>query len=257
MVKLPEIIDIREYRKQSRRSGRARWILLLVFMLVCMITGYMFALSDFFSITHITVEGNEHTDEKRLIELSGFSVGNSIFSVSLSYSEQWLQIEPRVLSADVKRDWPNGIEINVVERKPVAMLKSGLAFIEVDATGRVLDRYQLAGSMACPLVTGIDLSESGITPGSYIMSDGMSQALDILEDASEVLDKIGEINVSDVQDIRLYTSSGIEVRLGDSSNFKEKYLLYSKIIEDHERNSNKVIDYIDVSVATKWAINYK
>ena len=68
---------------------------------------------------------------------------------------------------------------------------------------------------------------------------------------------IGEINVADTQYIKIYTVDGTEIRIGDSDNFDEKYLLYSTILLENERKEEKAIKYIDVSIISKPAFAYE
>ena len=68
---------------------------------------------------------------------------------------------------------------------------------------------------------------------------------------------IGEINVTEIQYIKIYTADGTEIRIGDSQNFGEKYLLYSTILQENERKAEKAIDYIDVSIVNKPTFAYE
>ena len=256
MDKSREITDIGEYRIKRQRAGSARWILVLVFLIACMFAGYFFARSAFFTVQRIDVVGNATVPAERIRELSGFRVGENIFSVTVSDSEQWLLIEPGVLQARVQRKLPHRVVITVQERQPVAVMLVGSSLIEIDGTGRVLSRYSVVGNVSLPLVTGVDLSDQGTVPGSILDAEGVAAALEVLVSLPEDAHGIGEINVADVQSIRLYTVDGVQVRLGDSSDFQEKYLIYSNILADHQANGSRLIDYIDVSIPEDPAIKY-
>ena len=65
---------------------------------------------------------------------------------------------------------------------------------------------------------------------------------------------IGEINVADTQYIKIYTVDGTEIRIGDSDNFDEKYLLYNYDFIREERKEEKAIKYIDVSIISKTSL---
>lgn len=246
-----EITDIREYRARRRRAGSTRWILLLVLLVACLFAGYFFARSDFFAVAHIEVSGNDHIASERLIELSGFQIGGSLFAVTPRYAEEWLRVEPRVKSAEVRRVWPDTVLIEVEERQPVALLNAGLVMIEIDAEGRILARYYVISEMDLPLISGVDLSETPTSAGSWIEGEGIDAALEILRSLPADAADIGEIDVANTQYIKLYTMNGTEIRLGDSTDFAAKYLAYSTILDDAQRNSDRLIHYIDVSIYTK------
>ncbi|MBQ6536090.1 MAG: FtsQ-type POTRA domain-containing protein [Firmicutes bacterium] len=251
-----EVTDIREYRLKRQRAGSARWILVLVFLIACMFAGYFFARSDFFAVKQIDVIGNEHVDADRLRDLSGFKVGENMFSVTVSDAEQWLLIEPGVQECEVTRKPPHRVIITVKEREPLAVMVVGSSLIEIDAAGRVLDRYPTANYGSLPLISGVDLTGQGVVPGGVIDAKGVDSALEILEALPPDAADVGEINVSDPQSICLYTVSGVQIKLGDSSGFEEKYLVYSNILADHKANGGKMIEYIDVSIPEDPAIKY-
>ena len=67
---------------------------------------------------------------------------------------------------------------------------------------------------------------------------------------------MGEINVSDPENIKIYTLSGLEVRIGDDSDLEEKYNLYNSIIQENLTGSRE-IRYIDVSILDKPAMAFE
>ena len=256
MAKSRGITDIGEYRLRRQRAGSARWILVLVFLVACMFAGYFFARSGFFAVQRIDVVGNQNVDADRLRELSGFKVGENIFTVSTTDAEQWLTIEPGVAECRVQRRLPHRVVITVKERDPAAVILVGSSLAELDVTGRVLDRYSTTDYGSLPLISGLDLSEQGLVPGSIIDAKGIEDALTILDSLPANAGNIGEINVADPQSICLYTVTGVRIKLGDSSNFQEKYLVYSNILTDYEANGGRLIEYIDVSIPEDPAIKY-
>lgn len=251
-----EITDINEYRLRRRRAGSARWVLILVFLVVCLAAGYFFARSSFFAVQEIQVLGVTQADTERIVDLSGFRVGENIFSVTKSNAASFVRAEPAVKSASVKRRLPHTVIITVEERLPVAVLSVGKALVEIDDQGRVLRRYNLVDQAELPLISGARPEPGGAMPGGYVVGQGVAEALTILRALPAEAEDIGEINVSNPQYIKLYTVSGAEIRLGDSSGFAEKYLVYSSILMDNAQNSGRVIAYIDVSTSTP-AINYR
>ena len=97
----------------------------------------------------------------------------------------------------------------------------------------------------------------GLIPGCYLKGESMEKALEILASLTEDAEDIGEINVRDPEDIKLYTLSGMEIRLGDSKDFGQKYQLYTAIIKENQEGAGKAIKYIDVSILEKPAFAFK
>jgi len=251
------VTDINEYRLRRRRAGSIRWVMILVFLLSCSVAGYFFAVSDFFAVRHILVYGNIEVDAGRIVELSGIEPGRNIFSVDLSDTAQWLWIEPRVKSAEIRRKLPGTVQITIEERQPVAMMNVGRALVTVDGDGRVLDRYLVVTELSLPLISGVETPRDGMMPGGFIDGAGMDVALHILATLPQGAEGIGEINAANAQDIRLYTVSGIEIRLGDAVDFAKKYLVYSNIIKDNAAENGAPLRYIDVRIPDVPAVSYQ
>ncbi|MEG1501348.1 MAG: cell division protein FtsQ/DivIB, partial [Clostridiales bacterium] len=73
----------------------------------------------------------------------------------------------------------------------------------------------------------------------------------------EALDIISEINVKDPQKIIIYTTDQIEVRIGDSTDFKNKFIIMNRILEQLSLNSKKdSVQYVDISLPDKPVIFY-
>ncbi|MDO4580979.1 MAG: FtsQ-type POTRA domain-containing protein [Bacillota bacterium] len=242
------------YRSKRFAVANTRWIMIVVFFVVCVFAGYFFSLSGFFAITDIEVYGNDSVDEQRILELSGVTEGMNIFAVNDAAVAAWLSIEPRIAEAKVSRRLPSTLTITVVEREARAMLSVGAAFIEIDERGYILDRYTALSQQSVPLLSGVsDISEA-LIPGCVVEGEGMAEALEIIAALPEHAEDIGEINVADPQFIKLYTVTGVEIRLGDSSDFAEKYLLYSSILADIQQSGRQDLQYIDVSIIAKPVI---
>ena len=243
------ITDINSYRKRRRRAGSFHWLLIFVFLLGCSFAGYLFAISNFFSVAAVNIHNNSQVDDSRLIELSGIKRGDSVFAVNLKQVEQWMHIEPRIKSAVAKRGLPDEINITVEERLPVAAVHLGRSVVEIDIEGRVLTRYTVVTELNLPLLSGVEYPEGGMMPGGFLEGENLRVALQIISALPDDAQDIGEIDVQNPQNIRLYTVPGIEIRLGDSSDFPEKYVVYSNIILDNVTQGGKPIRYIDVSTS--------
>ena len=257
MATKQSVTDINIYRNQRRRRKNVRWVLIPVFLVACLLAGYFFAVSGFFAVNNIVIEGNTRVEDEEIINIAQIEKGMNIFAVNSNALEQFIPILPRVKSAVLKRKLPCTVIITIEEREPVALINVGKATLEIDAEGRILDRYLTIKDSSLPLVTGIDTTDQGLIPGCFITGEQIETALEILSSLPENADDIGEINVADTQFIKIYTISGTEIRIGDSRDFDEKYLLYTTIIEENQRKEEAAIKYIDVSIISRPAIAYE
>jgi len=250
--------DMRQYKRKRRKAGNMRWILIGVFMLVCLLAGYFFSRSPFFFIENIKVEGNASIDGQRVIEVSGLEKGQSIFSSNLKKAEEWLPIDPGIKSATVKRKYPNTVIIQVAPRIPLVTLSTGGGFIEVAGDGIVVFRSRTLSGLDLPLLSGVSGFAAGIVPGSRIENEKLEIGLQVVSQfPSGAAEIINEVNVDDTEEIKIYTDNKIEIRIGSPTDFQEKYEILTKIIEDQtQKGKINNIQYIDVGLTSKPVIYY-
>ena len=247
-----QIADIQQYRQKKRRSGNFRWVLLILFFFACACAGYFFALSSFFAITNIEINGNTNVCRERLQGLSGLELGHNILLFNTTDTERFLRIHPYVVEANVRRILPGTVIIEVTEREAVARLVSGQAHLKIDADGFVLERrvaLEPEWVLGFPLVTGVGHFPAGILPGSYIESENIAVALQVLNSLPpSALQDITEIDVSDPQKIRLHMPGSVELRLGGPTDLVAKFVLAVNIADYlYQTGQAAGIQYVDVS----------
>jgi len=252
------VADMKQYKRNRRKAGNMRWVLIGVFMLACLLAGYFFSRSPFFFIENIQVEGNASLDEQRIIEISGLEKGQSMFSSNLKKAENWLPIDPEVKSATIKRKYPNTVVIQVTAREPLVTLATGSGFINVARDGIVVSRSRALSGLDLPLLSGVKGFAAGIVPGSRIENEKLEAGLQVVSQfPAGVSDIINEVNVEDTQEIKIYTDNKIEIRIGDATEFQEKYEILKEIITDQtQKGKINNIRYIDVGLTAKPVIYY-
>ena len=252
------VTNLTYYRTNKRRAARFRWGLQLLFFLACLASGYFFSFSPFFHISEITVTGNNKVSSADIIHASGILSGQNIFSVSPNFSAVWISMDYSIESVQLVKSYPDKITIAVTERTPVALVPFVNGFLEVDRFGVVLSRVRHISSINLPLLSGVGGIEPGIIPGMKITGKEISEGLSmILQLPEEAVSFIAEINVLNVQKIVIYSQTGTEVRIGDSSFFLAKYDLAQKILDDQQKNGRlSAVKYLDVGVLDSPVILY-
>jgi len=250
--------DISQYRRSKRRAGNFRWLLIAVFFLACATSGYTFSRSSFFAVRQVMISGNQTVHAERLRQLAGVDLEQNIFTVDADQVRQRLFIEPFVAAAQVQLRIPGTVNIIIVERQPAAVLATGHAFVQIDNTGLVLRRMRELDTVRLPILSGVNNFPAGIMPGSFIEGEEIQVALTVLNMLPELsVQSVTEIDVTDSQKIRLYTTGGIEVRVGGPTDIAEKYVLAANIIYDAQMSGKAAdIRYIDISSTEKPVINY-
>jgi cell division protein FtsQ len=103
----------------------------------------------------IELAGNHYVSRASVLEAFVADRGRSVLRVPLEERRRLLEAIPWVEQATVRRALPNRIQVEVVERTPVAFLRQGAELALVDAQGVILER-PLEGDFHFPVVSGID-----------------------------------------------------------------------------------------------------
>src|SRR5580658_2359840 len=114
------------------------------------------ALRDF---DQVEIIGNQYVSRDAVTDKFSADLGKSILQVPLDARRHSLEEIPWVAQAIVARSLPNRIRVELVERTPVAFLRTGNQLALVDAEGIILDR-PLQGNFTFPVVSGFSDSMS-------------------------------------------------------------------------------------------------
>jgi cell division protein FtsQ len=252
------VASLERERQKRRRAGSMRLVPITILLLLCLAGGYFFVNSPFFNTREIEVRGNQYADAGHLIELSGLQEGISIFVNQTERAEDWLELNSYVEEAKVRRFLPGKLIITVTERQPLAVVVSGDAFLTLAADLTILSRQNSVSGLEYPLITGVKDIAPGIMPGYALTGDQIKSGINIISQMEDhIYAGISEINVEDTQKVRIYLDSGVEVRVGDSQNFNDKYSLFTSILNQQQTEGKLAsIQYIDVSIIDRPVIFY-
>ncbi|WP_432559198.1 cell division protein FtsQ/DivIB [Granulicoccus sp. GXG6511] len=121
-------------------TRRRRLLLLIALPLVVVVTGvlvWLFAFSSVFVLRDVTVEGTAVLTPEEVLDRAEAPVGLPLARVDeRAVGERVAQL-PAVREVNVRRNWPNTLDIRVTERAPVFAVGSGDSVLLVDEAGAV------------------------------------------------------------------------------------------------------------------------
>lgn len=133
---------IRRRRIEVRRDEgrRRRRILVGCLAAAALLAGVAGATrSPLLDVDHVRVLGAEHTPGSEIVAAGRLASSPAMLDVDTASLARRVEELPWVLEADVRREWPSTIRVDVVERRPAAVLPAGgEAWALVDGTGRIL-----------------------------------------------------------------------------------------------------------------------
>ncbi len=152
------------------------------------------------SLDQIDVTGSRYVARQTVVEKFSSDVGKSILRISLDNRRRNLEAIPWVEHAVVSRIMPNRIRVELVERSPVAFLRTGTDVGLIDAQGVILER-PIEGDFHFPVLSGV--SES-VSPAHRALRMGLYT--DLLRSMNQVKpgasDHVSEVDLSDASDVR-------------------------------------------------------
>ncbi len=152
------------------------------------------------SLEQIDVAGNRYVARQTVVEKFSRDVGKSILRIPLDTRRQNLEAIPWVDHAVVSRILPNHIRVELVERSPVAFLRTGTDVCLIDAQGVILER-PIEGDFQFPVLSGVGesvpLGQRALRMGLY--TDLLRSMNQVKPGAS---DHVSEVDISDASDVR-------------------------------------------------------
>jgi cell division protein FtsQ len=224
------------------------YIVVLVLLLTLGLA--LFLRSSAFSVEHLTVQGLRMIPEREILKLADGVQGQNLLLFDCEGISYKILLHPLVKSVQFQRKLPHTLNILVTERAPVALVVVPKGVVEVDAEGTFLRRLESWPKRDQPVITGIDLTDT-VGPGQNIDNPSLMAALNLLGQApTGLLAQIGELNVDSIQQMTIYLSNGVEVRLGQADDWKPKLnALYELISTNEYLSFQQGVRYIDFTAA--------
>ena len=229
--------------KQSRSRGRSQssgshvgryLILFVLFGVLVWVAGKplldrMTAL-PVFTVRTIMVEGTQHLDKSRILKSAAIHPGDNIFRVDLANASRTLSKDFAAQEFTLFRKLPDTIVIQVVERKPVALINDG-ELVGVDAQGVLLPHIGADMVDSLPIITGVTGAKTLSEPETKERLMAGLKLLDAITRQAPALQKrISEINASNISTLGIsLIDNGFEVILGDGG-WTEKLPNLEKVI---------------------------
>lgn len=206
-----------------KRIVKGILILVVVLVIAALIARY-----TIFSVNEITVMGNETVSTSDIIRWSGVRKGTYLLTVNEKDIRNSLAIEPKIELDYIEKGVPGHVTIAVKERKPVAYFNDCGIYYTVDKGRMVLaesedmDDEQYSGLFE---LKGLSLKDTRVGLKLQLSDDEQGVIYESLIREIRVmqwLPMILEIDLSDLDSIRLMTTDHYSIVIGDDQNIHAK-----------------------------------
>lgn len=220
-----------------------------------------------FTIENVVVSGVEHLTGADMTDLASVPAGTTLLRVDTAGIQQSLLKNPWVQSVDVKRVFPDTLELSVTERT----IKAVVEVPTEDATSVTLwaiasdhmwlmpipDRDSEEGKNTSAKVYEDADAALRITDvpygtkadvGTYCSDDNVNNALDIITGmTTDLADQVKGVSASEPEETKLILDNNVEIAFGKAENIREKERVCLEIMANDPGN----VAYINVRVVDR------
>ncbi len=107
-----------------------------------------------FAIDGIALAGNQRTTRDAAFAALGVGKGESIFALSPGEARAKLLRLPWVADAEVRRQFPDGVSIRLIEKRPFALWRSANSVVVVERSGAVITAAKADSFPRLPMLAG-------------------------------------------------------------------------------------------------------
>ena len=126
-------------------------VCLLVFILALIYCRYQ----QVFTVKQIIVHNQYELSDKQIIHASGLKRGANMFDLNLADGIDRLLAEPYIFNAYISREFPDIINIYVIERQPIVMIRLKEDYA-LDAFAIMLPKPENYTTELMPVITGVN-----------------------------------------------------------------------------------------------------
>lgn len=251
--------------KPHKKRSRMRIIVILFFVILTLsiaLAGSLIYLhrqdapatknGGLFSLTGITVIGNNHYMDEAIIGESGLAVGQNVFFINKAAAKQKIEAAfPYVDEAQVKSPSFNTIEITITEAEVLGAMYGNGQWLIVGKNGKILETMAMESDRPGRYFYLQGTVPAGdLTPGAVAMDQRSLRIADSVLTAAQKygLDGLLGIDMRDRTNIALNWKNQLTVVLGNESNLDaEIRLLVQTLPQILEQNGGSVFGRLDLS----------
>ncbi len=246
--------------RRPEQPGRQplRWIIraaALGVMLLCLGFGakhiyYKLCRSDFFQITAVRIDGNRMTTKEQIAALSRVDIHSNLLAINVLQVQSLLESHPWIERAEVIRDWPNRLLINLKEKNPVALLNRESGLFYLDSRGQIIAAVSPSQELDFPVITGLENFSLNM-PRAGQIPEPLLDVYDLLKVANRnnpILPEqnISEIHITENGELIIYLlDRPFPIYFGDDGKISTRYYRLVKVLKDlYKTGEFSAVSYI-------------
>ena len=241
-----EIRSVKKSKSPGHGFRQRHKLLIRVMVLLVLLLGFGFVAKhvyhrlcqcDFFQITAVKIDGNRMTSKEQIAALSRVDIHSNLLAINVIQVQSLLESHPWIDKAEVIRDWPNRLLINLKEKNPLALLNRETGLFYLDSRGQIIAAARTMHELDFPVVTGLEKFPFNTAAAAQI-PESIQDILDLLMLANRnnpILPQqnISEIHIAENGDLILYLlDRPFPIYLGRDGKMSTRYYRLVKVLKD-------------------------
>ena len=216
----------RTRKRFARRQWSRRWLTwkpvvgVALLVLLAGVLLWLVYFSSYLAVQGVDVRGTSQLRESQVVAAAAVPDGEALATVDLDRIRARVEALAPVRSADVSREWPDRVRIDVTERTPVAVVEIAGHLQGMDEDGVVFRDYARPPA-------DLPRVESGPDAGSDALREAALVVAALPEDLAA---KVDHVQVDTVDQITLVLRDGRTVRWGSSADSDLKAEVLAQLI---------------------------
>jgi cell division protein FtsQ len=256
------LVETRRIRLQRNSGAIARDILAgfvltggVALVSMIMIFAYFLVLgSPYFRVADLTVTGCSRVAEKEVLALSEIKTDQNLFTLNTQKMIRKIKTNPWIEDATIRTELPGRVQIDIKERRPVALMRKDRALFYVDAKACAFKKLEDNEISELPILTGF--SRNGMDNVSLIR-----KCLDLLDflarhDGFPRLEHVSEIYGDETFGFSIFADNGIRIRLG-FGDYADKIKRLGPIMADLARRNLVGFFFVDLNNPAKVIVQIR
>jgi len=213
---------------------KLRFKLAVLLFIICISIVFLLS-SNFFRISNIIVEGNNNVSKEEIIRLSSIYYGQNIFQINKKKSMRNILQNPYSEYIKISRRLPRTVTIDIIERKPIALVPYVGSYLSIDKNGIILEVNTKISKKDIPIIQGLKFNNFKI--GDKLNLEDKQQfdtTVNIINavNKAEFVNEISGIIMEDIENLKMTTRKGITILLGNDNNIEYKVSFAKTMYDD-------------------------
>lgn len=239
-----KVADEKSARVKKAKSPRKlfTWTILIAIVIGILV---FLCKSEMFNVCNIEITGNKQVSTQMINQLSEIKLNNNIFLTNTIKAESRISQNPYIKEVRVKRELPDKIKIEIIEKQKAYMIQLNEGIAYIDKNGDILEISTTRLKNIINL-EGYSTPKEEIKPGKILNKEDLERLEDIEEILNsckkiEIQNKITSINIKDKNDYILKLPEHKKIiYIGDTRNLANKMLYTKAILEESADKEGKI-----------------